>query len=561
MLAFAGILGCGSPEPLADDVLVRWQGGEISRAEFDDFVLTLPAKKHAPKDDQTVAEWRKKLLEGLVARQLLIAEAESMVSSHPELQASLKVEELTRLADSLAARFAAGLPPISDEEIRDHYEENRETYDRGDLLNIRHIYLRFFDSDSEDARAAKVTKMESLRTRAVAGESFASLAREYSESENAKDGGVIHMFGRGYSFEAFEDAAFALDEGEISPVFTSKRGVHLIQLETRYPGRTKSLEETTAAIRAKLKRQRLHNEVERIDVELSETYPAEIDLAPLREPAVDPATTIIRVGDEKLTVGEFQTVQANWQSLLRNETLDATIEDYVRRMRFALEARARGFDSQPGVIERIRMSCDSILHGWLVERKMKEAAASIDVDELRTFFEDHPDLFDSPRRIRASRIFLKCEPDELYQTFLEAEALVRRIRAGESFAELAREHSDGPLAQAGGQLPLLGPQGVRRQGKEFFETVATLDVGEVSDPVRCPHVVLAPGVAREFVGGILIARVDEIEEARPLEFAEAEDAVRRIFMQKHRARIREQIDEQALAGFRLEFNESALSAP
>ena len=93
--------------------------------------------------------------------------------------------------------------------------------------------------------------------------------------------------------------------------------------------------------------------------------------------------------------------------------------------------------------------------------------------------------------------------------------------AGDAFDEMAREVSDGPLAAQGGALPWLDSEGMAAQGREFYDTVLGLEVGEVSEPVLCPHNVLARPPASYFVGGLLIVRLDEIEESRQLGFDEA----------------------------------------
>lgn len=54
------------------------------------------------------------------------------------------------------------------------------------------------------------------------------LAREYSDCSSAKDGGDLGEFGRGQMQRAFEEAAFALQPGEISSLVSTDSGVHLI---------------------------------------------------------------------------------------------------------------------------------------------------------------------------------------------------------------------------------------------------------------------------------------------------------------------------------------------
>ena len=75
-------------------------------------------------------------------------------------------------------------------------------------------------------------------------------------------------------------------------------------------------------------------------------------------------------------------------------------------------------------------------------------------------------------------------PVEIDQAREKAEALVARVRAGESFRELAVSHSDGQQALEGGDL---GWRPAARLPTLFSENAANLQPGEVSNPLRAPN--------------------------------------------------------------------------
>lgn len=84
--------------------------------------------------------------------------------------------------------------------------------------------------DSKQARS----KAEDVLKRARAGEDFAALAKEFSTDPGSKnEGGELGWFGRGQMVKPFEDAAFALQAGQISEVVESDFGFHIIQVEER----------------------------------------------------------------------------------------------------------------------------------------------------------------------------------------------------------------------------------------------------------------------------------------------------------------------------------------
>jgi peptidyl-prolyl cis-trans isomerase C len=70
---------------------------------------------------------------------------------------------------------------------------------------------------------------QSAMERLQRGEKFANIAREISLCPSGKRGGDLGKFGRGRMVKEFEEAAFALQKGQMSPVVKTKFGYHLIR--------------------------------------------------------------------------------------------------------------------------------------------------------------------------------------------------------------------------------------------------------------------------------------------------------------------------------------------
>lgn len=57
---------------------------------------------------------------------------------------------------------------------------------------------------------------------------FEALAKEHSDCNSAKKGGDLGTFGKGKMQQAFGDASFKLNVGELSELVTTDSGVHII---------------------------------------------------------------------------------------------------------------------------------------------------------------------------------------------------------------------------------------------------------------------------------------------------------------------------------------------
>ncbi len=83
---------------------------------------------------------------------------------------------------------------------------------------------------SEEAKRTAIARMTEARDRLDAGESFIDIAREYSDDASAATGGDLGWFGQGMMVPEFEEAAFALEPGEVSGIVPSRFGFHIIQV-------------------------------------------------------------------------------------------------------------------------------------------------------------------------------------------------------------------------------------------------------------------------------------------------------------------------------------------
>ncbi|MDA0241429.1 MAG: peptidyl-prolyl cis-trans isomerase [Proteobacteria bacterium] len=88
-------------------------------------------------------------------------------------------------------------------------------------IRASHILI----SPSDDA----TTQINDLKTQIEGGASFADLAKEHSACPSSAQGGDLGHFGPGAMVPSFDQAAFALEVGQLSDVVETQFGLHLIQ--------------------------------------------------------------------------------------------------------------------------------------------------------------------------------------------------------------------------------------------------------------------------------------------------------------------------------------------
>jgi parvulin-like peptidyl-prolyl isomerase len=101
-------------------------------------------------------------------------------------------------------------------------------------VRLRHILISYDRNDPADrARARELA--EELRKRIIEGESFAKLAKEYSNDPFSADrGGDLNYQKKGSLEDAVEEYAWTAPIGQVSEVLQTRQGFHIVRVEDRH---------------------------------------------------------------------------------------------------------------------------------------------------------------------------------------------------------------------------------------------------------------------------------------------------------------------------------------
>lgn len=155
-----------------------------------------------------------------------------------------KVEYVVLTPESLAVE-------VSEVEIKAWYDGHKERYQQPEERRASHILIAAEKLGKDKARQKAEEVLREVQAKPAA---FAELARKHSDDPgSASQGGDLGFFGRGMMVKPFEDATFALRDGEVSGVVESDFGFHIIKLTGQHVAREKPLAEVRGEIERELK--------------------------------------------------------------------------------------------------------------------------------------------------------------------------------------------------------------------------------------------------------------------------------------------------------------------
>ncbi|MDK2976527.1 MAG: peptidyl-prolyl cis-trans isomerase [Candidatus Marinimicrobia bacterium] len=120
---------------------------------------------------------------------------------------------------------------ISDEEIQDFYNQNREDYKIPETKILQYVSWSKVPSSEDTLLVRK--EIDEILLRLEEGESFENLARIFSQDPSASEGGSLGYIKKGEMVKPFEDAAFNAPLNKVIGPVETRFGFHLIRVDDR----------------------------------------------------------------------------------------------------------------------------------------------------------------------------------------------------------------------------------------------------------------------------------------------------------------------------------------
>ena len=117
-------------------------------------------------------------------------------------------------------------------------------------------------------------------------------------------------------------------------------------------------------------------------------------------------------------------------------------------------------------------------------RAMVYSRITLLTPEIQEFYDQNRERYTEPEEVELAEILFLTEGKEKDQVHSQAQGVVDRLKAGGSFEELSKEHSEGPTASRGGSIGSF-KRGSMQQVQEA--AVTKLKEGEYSDLIEADY--------------------------------------------------------------------------
>jgi len=263
-------------------VVAAVNGKQITSGELDTAIKLYSQSQGIPMNlpQDRAEQVRKIVMDGLIDRELLYqksvsdgikpdqTEVDSIIkdarSAYPDdaeweqhlhEQGVSDTAEFTNIVErslviEAVVKKVTDIDKPTDADVHKYYDEHPEEMQMPEKVRASHILFRVPEGSSEADKTAAKAKADKTLAELKGGADFAAIAKERSEDPGSgKNGGDLGFFAKGRMVPEFEKVAFSLKVGEISDVFESPFGYHIMKVTGKEEGQQASFEEVKENLR------------------------------------------------------------------------------------------------------------------------------------------------------------------------------------------------------------------------------------------------------------------------------------------------------------------------
>ncbi len=484
----------------------------------------------------------------LVLTRVLAEEAERLAMDHePRLQIQLARAEADVLRTALR-EWGREAIEVTDAAVDERYHELKRRAEKPKRWRLRNLFRRFPPEASEAERDAVWSEMEALRRRALAGEEFAELAREASDSQTRLRGGLIGNVRAGQLRPSANAAATALEPGEVSPILEEPEGLTILYCERIVPAVARPDEEIRAAARRAVAREAFEAWWNDLEDRLRSSVTPQVEWELIRQ--VDARDDVVAVGflGQSLSVGVVrellrQSGSDAGLSEVSREEISRLTERYLMRAAMEREAKLQGLWND-ALRARLDWTRRRVVAKEALGRQVQQELSEPTNEDIERYYSANAETLIRPPHHHLAVIRIS-EGEDLRAAYRHAEEIRYGLQSGEvTFAEAARRWSQHPSAEHGGDVGWVSDRALAGLGFDLYRAVERLEVGGQSKVVRD-------------AGALWLVELREREARRPLSFEEAREVVRRRLRAQRAAVLREERAARLLDQLEIELTQTA----
>jgi peptidyl-prolyl cis-trans isomerase C len=273
----------------AGDIAAKVNGVPITTVELNrSFLAHVQIPYSSVQEDPRAKEVLRQILDSLIDRELLLQQAKSLKMTVTPQQVDAQMQQLLQrfpsqeafeqaltaqnvtldavkkdvesqlLRQHLVKKEILDKVNVSARDVQDFYEQNQDKYAQDEQVRARHILIKVPQEVTPADEAKLKGKAAEALKRAKKGEDFGALAKELSDDGSKENGGDLGFFARGRMVPPFEEAAFALQPGQVSEIVQTQFGYHIIKAEERKAARKLPFVEAKEQVQEDLTREQTY---------------------------------------------------------------------------------------------------------------------------------------------------------------------------------------------------------------------------------------------------------------------------------------------------------------